>query len=280
MPTLPPALAGILGHLRTEPSRTGSVVVTLYGDAVVPRGGSLWIGTVLDVFAALEIGGNVVRTAMSRLAGDGWLERRRAGRNSYYRLAEKGRATFDAASRRIYGARSTRWDGTLHLAVGADRTAGEDAGYALLAPGVLVAATPTAKLPGAAHLRATADPADFQALARQVWQTDRLRQGYERFLHAFGPLENAGNLSPLHALLARLLLIHEYRRVVLHDPLLPDALLPPDWPGTRSRGLCAQLYGTLLPGSEHWLDAHAVNENGPLPPPSMSLAGRFSQIES
>jgi hypothetical protein len=41
----------------------------------------------------------VVRTAMSRLAADGWLERRKAGRNSFYRLAGKGRQTFDAATR-------------------------------------------------------------------------------------------------------------------------------------------------------------------------------------
>ena len=285
MPALPPALAGILGHLRTEPSRTGSVVVTLYGDAVVPRGGSLWVGTVLEIFEALEVGGNVVRTAMSRLAADGWLERRRAGRNSYYRLAERGRTTFAAAARRIYGGRSPAWDGGLHLAVlggGGDRTALEEAGYAPLAPGVLVAATPEhpGALPGAIHLRITGDPPELQALARQVWQTDRLLHGYERFLRAFEPLDGAEHLSDLHALVARLLLIHEYRRVVLHDPLLPAALLPADWAGSRSRALCAQLYRRLLPPSERWLDAHALDENGALPPPAVPLDRRFSPFES
>ena len=284
MPALPPALAGILGHLRTEPSRTGSVIVTLYGDVVAPRGGSLWVGTVLEIFAALEVGGNVVRTAMSRLAGDGWLERSRAGRNSYYRLAEKGRATFASAARRIYGAHSPGWDGTLHLAVlaGGDRTALEEAGYAPLAPGVLLAATPTeaVDVPGVVHLRATASASDLQALARQVWGTERLLHGYERFIRAFEPLDPAGELSDLHALAARLLLIHEYRRVVLHDPLLPAALLPADWAGIRSRTLCAHLYRQLLPGSERWLDTHAASENGPLPPPSVPLEGRFSLFES
>ena len=282
MPALPPALAGILGHLRTEPSRTGSVVVTLYGDMVAPRGGSLWVGTVLDIFAALEIGGNVVRTAMSRLAADGWLERRRAGRNSYYRLAEKGRTTFAAAAQRIYGAHNPAWDGTLHLAVGGDRAALEESGYTPLAPGILIAATPQpgSRASGVIHLQATASQADLQALARQVWQTGRLLHGYERFLHAFEPLAGTDDLSDLHALVARLLLIHEFRRVVLHDPLLPATLLPPDWAGARSRALCAHLYGRLLPGSERWLDAHALDENGPLPPPSTPLDGRFSPFES
>ena len=288
MPALPPALAGILGHLRTEPSRTGSVVITLYGDAVAPRGGSLWVGTVLEIFEVLEVGGNVVRTAMSRLAGDGWLERRRAGRNSYYRLAEKGRATFEAAARRIYNGRSPGWDGALRVLVMAggmlasgDRGALEEAGYAPLAPGVLVAAAPgEMDVADAIHLRATADASDLQALARQVWQTERLGLGYERFLRAFEPLEEVGELSDLHALVARLLLIHEYRRMVLHDPLLPDALLPADWAGTRSRALCARLYQRLLPPSERWLDIHALAEDGPLPPPSVALAKRFSPIES
>ena len=284
MPTLPPALANILGHLRSEPSRTGSIVITLYGDAVALRGGSLWVGTVLDIFAALGIPGNVVRTAMSRLAADGWLERRRAGRNSFYRLADRGRATFADAASRIYNPLSPAWDGVFRLAVlaGGDRAALEEAGYVPLAPGVLVgvASPPMADLPGVIQLSATGSSADLQALARQVWQTERLAHGYDRFLCAFTPLADGADLSDLHALVARLLLIHEYRRVVLHDPLLPAALLPPDWAGGRSRTLCAHVYRVLLPGSERWLDAHALNEDGPLPPPDIPLSRRFEPIES
>ena len=43
-----------------------------------------------------------MRTAVSRLAADGWLERNRIGRNSFYRLAGKGRARFDAAMRQSH----------------------------------------------------------------------------------------------------------------------------------------------------------------------------------
>ncbi len=32
------ALAAILSHMRAEPSRTWSLIVTLFGDMVVPRG--------------------------------------------------------------------------------------------------------------------------------------------------------------------------------------------------------------------------------------------------
>ena len=69
------ALDPVLAALRGAPSRTWSLIITLYGDAIVPRGGSVWLGTLLEFFRVLEIGDGVVRTAMSRLAADGWLGR-------------------------------------------------------------------------------------------------------------------------------------------------------------------------------------------------------------
>ena len=62
-----PELAPILAHLNAGPSRTWSVIITLFGDAIVPRGGAIWLGTLLAIFRALDIGDGVVRTAMSRL---------------------------------------------------------------------------------------------------------------------------------------------------------------------------------------------------------------------
>ena len=88
---MPQPLDRIIGQLKREPSRTGSIVITVFGDAIVPRGGSVWLGTLLTFFEMLDIDGGVVRTAMSRLAADGWLERSKVGRNSFYRLADKGR---------------------------------------------------------------------------------------------------------------------------------------------------------------------------------------------
>src|SRR5260221_11818086 len=92
-------LARIIEQLKREPSRTGSIVITMFGDAIVPRGGSVWLGTLLEFFKTLDIDSGVVRTAMSRLASGGWLERHKVGRNSFYPLGKKGRQTFDSATR-------------------------------------------------------------------------------------------------------------------------------------------------------------------------------------
>jgi hypothetical protein len=88
--------------------RAPAIVITVFGDAIVPRGGSVWLGTLLKFFRGLDIDGG----AMSRLAADGWLERNKVGGNSFYRLDKKGRQTFDTATRHIY--ESEDWyNGTL-----------------------------------------------------------------------------------------------------------------------------------------------------------------------
>src|SRR5882757_9405268 len=139
-------LARIIEQLKREPSRTGSIVITVFGDAIVPRGSSVWLGTLLEFFKTLDIDSGVVRTAMSRLAADGWLERSRVGRNSFYRLAEKGRETFREATEHIYSLRPPRWSGHFEMVLpenGIDRelvrAAMEQAGFGVLVPGLWIA---------------------------------------------------------------------------------------------------------------------------------------------
>src|SRR5262249_60917524 len=90
-------LTEILRHLRAEPSRTWSVIITVFGDAIVPRGGSVWLGTLVRFFAALGINDGVVRTAMSRLAAHGWVGRRRVGRHRFFYLTQDGRVALKQA---------------------------------------------------------------------------------------------------------------------------------------------------------------------------------------
>ncbi|HLY56023.1 MAG TPA: hypothetical protein VKS60_10730, partial [Stellaceae bacterium] len=113
------ALAGPLRHvidrLHAEPSRTWSLIVTVFGDAILPRGGSVWLGTLIRFCEAIGVGGGVVRTAMSRLAADGWVDRNRVGRNSFYRLSPRGEVTFREAAGRIYDPHPPDWSGEFEL---------------------------------------------------------------------------------------------------------------------------------------------------------------------
>src|SRR4051812_50076253 len=96
---MPHPLARIVDQLKREPSRTGSIVITVFGDAIMPRGGSVWLGTLLEFFKTLDIDSGVVRTAMSRLAADGWLGRTKVGRNSFYWLGAKSWEAFQNAGK-------------------------------------------------------------------------------------------------------------------------------------------------------------------------------------
>ena len=281
-------LSPILARLRGEPSRTWSIIITIYGDAIVPRGGCVWLGTLLAFFKALDISDGVVRTAMSRLAADGWLERSKVGRNSFYRLAEKGHETFAAATEHIYTSRAPPFSGHFDLVLlanGAERdaarTALEAAGFGSPAPGVWIA--PGYDVPETARdalrLQAGGDMQALRDLAARSWPLEATAQAYRRFIETFTPLAAALDdnvtLSDIDALVARVLLIHEYRRIVLRDPILPPEVLPDDWPGTAARTLCARAYAKLLVPSEHWLDENAIGENGAPLPPATNLRARF-----
>src|SRR5258706_2041766 len=83
-------LARIIEQLKREPSRTGSIVITVFGDAIVPRDGSVWLGTLLEFFKALDIDSGVVRTAMSRLPAAGRPAGTAGGRPQVFLLGQKG----------------------------------------------------------------------------------------------------------------------------------------------------------------------------------------------
>ena len=286
---MPPPLARIIDQLKREPSRTGSIVITVFGDAIVPRGGSVWLGTLLEFFESLDIDSGVVRTAMSRLATDGWLERNKIGRNSFYRLAKKGRQTFAAATRHIYDPPPSDWTGRFELLLignGEDRDASREAlknaGFGSPLPGVWVAPSGVAipeEAAGAIRLEVSAEDDSGRRLLSESWPLQRTADAYQKFMKTFEPLRGAigrrEQLSDTDAFAARILLIHHYRRVVLRDPLLPAALLPKDWPGRAARALCGEIYRGLLPLSEQWLDRSGTNENGPLPAAAGELARRF-----
>ncbi|WP_158745951.1 PaaX family transcriptional regulator C-terminal domain-containing protein [Acidisphaera sp. L21] len=263
-------LSPLLAHWRERPQRTWSVVITLFGDAIVPRGGTVWLGTLLDLFGAMGIDAGAVRTALSRLVADGWTERERIGRNSRYRLAEKGRDTFATAAARIYAGQPPAWDGRMRLVLHPkDRATLTAGGWAQASPGLWIAPSRATPATEPIAMDATLDPAAARSLAAQAWPLDRLAASFARFNNAFAALPDWQAPSPQDAMIARTLLIHEYRRIVLHGPDLPTEILPPDWPGTKALAVCRAAYAAVLPAAEQWLDSQD------LPSADAALSRRF-----
>jgi phenylacetic acid degradation operon negative regulatory protein len=281
-----------------RPLRAWSLIVTVFGDVVAPRGGSLWLGTLNDIMCAFGIGEGVVRTAMSRLAADGWVMRDRIGRNSYYRLTPKATTLSEAAAVRIYRLPQRGWSGIWSLAVLeeepgarlADRRAAlQRAGFAQLNAGLFIAPAGH-RVPdeagrvlafSARSSSARPDALDQdREIARSAWKLDKIAGAYRDFCEHFAPVASAlassRGSSDLAVLAVRLLLVHELRRIVLRDPGLPLDLLGSDWAGLEARALARKIWLACLKPSERWLDTQARGLDGaPLPHPSPELLRRF-----
>jgi phenylacetic acid degradation operon negative regulatory protein len=114
-----------------------SMIVTFMGDAIGPRGGVVSAAALQGLMQHLGIGAGAVRTAVSRLSAEGWIERSREGRNSFYQLSGAVGETVHAAERRIYAASSLLPVDTQRTLVIAPGPLPEAALHALEAEGVL-----------------------------------------------------------------------------------------------------------------------------------------------
>jgi phenylacetic acid degradation operon negative regulatory protein len=280
-PTLDAALADLAAG--PERLRVWSLVVTIFGDAAAPRGGALRLGAVQEVAARLGVEAGALRTAMSRLARDGWLARDRRGRASFYSLTAARQAELAAATRRIYAPGPPDWDGGWRLAV-APAAAGpalRAEGYAAAAPGLwLRPGRPGegagAAPPGASLFRVPAGAAEVSpALIAAAWPEAAAAARFRALIDRLRPLEGAAAPAPLDALAARVLTLHLWRRAVLAAADLPLALRGPDWPGEAARAAVRALYWRLAGPAEAWLDRCDGGPEGALPPPGPGFAARF-----
>ena len=305
------ARARIDAHRQQSRVRAGALIISLFGDAVAPRGGRLWVGSLIRLLQPLGIDDRLVRTAVSRLAKQAWLRIESHGRRADYLLTEAGQRRFEEASRTIYATQPRAWDGRWRLLLlvrELDAKAREPLRRALAWQGFGQLGAdcfvhPGADLDEALQALATEGLAEAPAqlmpllasdarhglgqsdaeLVRRAWNLGELAQAYTRFDAGYGPIaralqaDEAGEpITPEDAFLLRTLLIHDWRRLLLRDPELPDVLLPAGWPGRAARQLTRDLYRRLLAPSERHLDALLQRADGQaLPPPDAASRLRF-----
>src|ERR1700677_1048695 len=102
---------------RQRPPRAGSLIVTIFGDSLLPRGGAIALGSLIELAAPFGINERLVRTATARLPPGGGRPAPRVAKRSEYRLTEEGRAQFAEATERIYGEAGANWSGRWTLVV-------------------------------------------------------------------------------------------------------------------------------------------------------------------
>lgn len=288
-----------------------SLIISVFGDMVVPRGGRIWLGSLIRLLEPLGLNERLVRTSVFRLARDQWLRTEALGRRSDYLLTPSGQRRFDEASRHIYASHAPLWDRRWRLILGVGQLEQKDReglrralfwqGFGAIGPDLFV--HPSADLSAAfdalvaegfadllgrlmpllaadARLGGTASNGDLVARA---WDLDELAQSYGQFVAAYLPTlaelrrDRAAAIDEEEAFLMRLLLIHDYRRLLLRDPELPDVLVPAGWPGQTARVLCKELYRRLLAPSERHLERCFSTADGSCPALDPMVHERFPE---
>ncbi|MEM9009612.1 MAG: PaaX family transcriptional regulator C-terminal domain-containing protein [Pseudomonadota bacterium] len=268
----PDPLQPLLSHLHTGPLRVWSLVITVFGDAILPRSGRVAMATLQELMARLDIGAGTLRTALSRLAQENWVTRERAGRAAFYRLAAEGERDFDEAARRIYAAGPPGWGGQWTILLTAassprERQHWQRLGFGQTHPGTFV--RPETELMPPVEPEADAllfrEASLASDLPHDTWPLEEIAAAYATVAELIAATDAAlgeGTPVPLDAIAARVLLIHAWRRAVLRDPGLPPALLPSDWPAEPARAALRTVYQRLLAPSEAWLDEAARRSGG------------------
>jgi phenylacetic acid degradation operon negative regulatory protein len=300
--------AWVESHLAANPPRSKSLVMTLFGDVIVPHGGEVWLGSLIDLLAVFGISDRLVRTSVFRLAEEGWLDSRREGRRSRYMLDTRSAARFKHAYQRIYTPVQRDWDQhwTLVFAIAGTITAEQRAslrsellwqGYAMVAPFVFAHPTPDTdtlddilQRVGVRDKVFISDMAELPAikarplgeLVEQCWELGAVIASYQGFLADFGALpallDSNATIPPELAFAVRELTIHAYRRIYLHDPELPLQLLPPQWPGKTASELCHTIYQKSYRSAEQFILDTLRKEDPAAPPVADVFYSRFGGL--
>ncbi len=94
-----------------------SALFDLYGDHLRTRGDRAPVAALVRLLAPLDIAPPAVRTAISRMVRQGWLEPVRLSAGPGYALSARARQRLDDAASRIYRTRVASWDGSWDLLV-------------------------------------------------------------------------------------------------------------------------------------------------------------------
>ncbi len=274
----------IKNTLASDPPRSKSLIVTIFGDSLLPYAPGIWLSELIALLEPFGMNSQLARTSAFRLAAEDWLESQREGRRSLYSLTEASRERVEHAYQRIYELPPGEWDGNWTIVIlskvqvpvtvrAAVRRELEWEGYGLVAPGIFI--HPRANRANLSQIlrrfRFTDDVIVMQArdldgvvtkpgvrLVGECWDLTRVAGHYNGFLQRFQPLERLlhEKMSPADAFVVQTLLIHSFRRVVLHDPQLPAVLLPDDWPGHAAYELCRAIYRKTFAQTRAHLSAH------------------------
>lgn len=236
--------------LGSSTPRVWSLLVTMFGDLALAPQARLSGATVNAITAAIGIKPEATRVALHRLRKEDWIESHRSGRQSRYELTNMGRAETKAAWPRVYGPAPS--DVTAYLVLNdpssqSDMPSDRNTGASVqIGPKAMV----TVDVPPKDHQLALAIGATDHV---PQWVSDKLcppevqtasRDLALRLTH----LSESGELDQMTLLqrtALRVVVVHEWRRLILRVPALPEHLFSDAWHGAACRTLFLDLLSRL-----------------------------------
>lgn len=313
MPVIEPIQKHLDDFRQQSRMKAGSLIISFFGDAVLPRGGRIWLGSLIGLLEPLQLNDRLIRTSIFRLVKEEWMCSEAVGRRADYMLTPAGQRRFDESARHIYASDSPLWDRRwrLILTVGelkpkqrerlrralfwqgfgvvgsdcfvhpsTDMTTAFDALTTEGMSDLLKHLTPLI----AANTGSDLSASDVD-LVQRAWDLEQLGKSYADFVERYQPIldqlrrDLQNEIDDECAFLLRTLLVHDYRRLLLRDPELPEVLLPGQWSGQKARLLCKELYRRLLAPSERHIELHMKLSDGTTPGVLPMLAERFKNID-
>lgn len=268
----------------TTPSvRTQFLIFTLFGEFIIPRGGSIWTGSLLALLDRLDVGERAARLALSRMARKGWLSTRKEGRRSQYSLTPRGWSLLVQGGQRIFEPPTREWDGMWQIVVfslpekkrslrHAFRTRLPWFGFGQLAPNMWISPhnrkTEILALCNELNMQSHVEifsgvhmgPSEDKELVRRCWDLPHLATQYKKFIAKFEKeylaCKNNGHSAPQMdtCFVNRFWLLHHYQAFPRIDPNLPAALLPSDWVGFKARKFFEEYRGILEAPANQFVD--------------------------
>ncbi len=256
------------------------VLFTLYGDYVRHFGGTIWTGSLITLMQQLGFSSGAVRTALSRVCQQGWLESTRDGKLSYYGLTDRGRERMEEAALRIFHSRAGAWDGHWTVVTAASsegkrehrerlRREMEWLGFGRLSTGNWISPNPIAR-DAIHHLRLQGVSEGIEVFtARHIgissrseivarcWDIPSIGHQYEQFIAVWQSrfkrcqvqVQRNEPMSDSECFADKIWLVHQYRKFLFVDPRLPAELLPREWPGWTAWQLFRDYYQLLADGA-------------------------------
>lgn len=272
--------------------RAKSLIVTLWGDVILPFGGRIWLGSLVRLLEPLGIDERLVRTSVQRLVADGWLEARIRGRRRDLVMPRFRLTELREVQRRIYSARRPGWDGFWRLVVIDPTSAARREalrrelgwqGFAGMSPNLFVHCQPRLeamqrRLQGkelgadiAYRFEARALPSGSNPAI--LWPLDSLREEWNAVGATAGAVPQ--HTEPSSAFALRVLMVHAMRRAVLRDPGLPTELLAGDWPEAAVRSVFRDAYRRIAGQADRFVSENIAHADGKRPAPDYTRERRF-----